>query len=484
MAQEFKKFDIVVLGGGPGGYPAAIRAAQSGKSVALIEAKDLGGTCLNRGCIPSKTLIANAEVLQRVNEASEFGILVGNVSFDYSKMVKRKDKIVTGLRKGLEGLVASNKITLIRGFGKFTSPKTLKVTGQDNVIVHGEKIIIATGSEPRNMPAFPFDYKRIHDSTSLLEIQELPKKIVIVGGGVIGCEFASLFCILGVDVTILELMPRIIPMESTGVSAALTKAFQKKGIKIETNAAVQTIEHTKNGVLVKLSSGRSIEADIALVSVGRTLNTSGIGLEQAGVQVLDNGMIPVNDKMETNVDGIYAIGDIASKWWLAHVATHQALVAAANATGKHARMNYDAVPNVIYTNPEIGTVGLSLEQAIDKGYQATIGAFPFQALGKSQATYQTEGFAQIVTDKRTGQILGAQVVGHEASSLVAEMAVAVGNELTVESITETIHAHPTIAEAWLEAALVASDMPLHLPPKKKRNGSHEPGVRSQEEKEM
>ena len=467
MAQELKKFDIVVLGGGVGGYPAAIRAAQSGKSVALIEAKDLGGTCLNRGCIPSKTLIAGAEVLQRVNEASEFGILVGKVSFDYSKMVKRKDKIVAGLRKSLESLIASNKITLVRGFGKFTSPRTIKVTGQDNLLVQADKIIIATGSEPRNMPAFPFDYKRIHDSTSLLELQELPEKIVIVGGGVIGCEFASLFAMLGVDVTILEMMPRIIPMESTGVSSALTKAFEKKGIKIETNASVQTIEHTKKGVLVKLAGGHAIDADIALVAVGRSLNTAGIGLEQAGVKVHDNGMIPVNEKMETNVDGIYAIGDIASKWWLAHVATHQALVAAANAIGKHAHMNYNAVPNVIYTHPEIGTVGLSLEQAIEKGYQATIGAFPFQALGKSQATYQTEGFAQIVTDKKTGQILGAQVVGHEASSLVAEMAVAIGNELTIESITETIHAHPTIAEVWLEAALIANDSPLHLPPKKK-----------------
>jgi dihydrolipoamide dehydrogenase len=468
MNQELKKFDVVVLGGGPGGYPAAIRAAQSGKSVALIEAKELGGTCLNRGCIPSKTLIAGAEILQRIQDAEEFGILVGNISFDYSKMVQKKDQVVGNVRKGLEGVIASNKITLFRGFGKFTGPRTIKVIGQDNALVHGEKIIIATGSEPRNMPAFPFDYKKIHDSTSLLEMEQLPKKIVIVGGGVIGCEFASLFALLGVDVTILEMMPNILPMESTGVSGALAKAFQKKGVKIETSAAVQTIEHTAHGVKVILAGGRSIEADIAVVAVGRTLNTTGIGLEKVGIAVQDNGMIPVNNKMETNVPGIYAIGDIASKWWLAHVATHQGLVAAANAVGEDAHMNYNAVPSVIFTHPEIGTVGLSLEQAIEQGYQATIGAFPFQALGKSQATYQTEGFAQIVIDKKTGQILGAQVVGHEASSLVAEMAVAVGNELTVESITETIHAHPTIAEAWLEAALVAHDTPLHLPPKRSR----------------
>lgn len=466
MEQKAKHFDVAVIGGGPGGYPAAIRAAQHGKSVALIEAKDLGGTCLNRGCIPSKTLIASAEVLQRVKEAEDFGIVVGNVAFDYSKMVARKNQIVAKLRKSLESLIASNKITLIRGFAKFTAPKTLKVQGQDNILVHADSVIIATGSEPRNMPAFPFDYKKIHDSTSLLEIEELPSSIAIIGGGVIGCEFASLFSMLGVDVTILELMPNLIPMESTGVSAALTKAFKQKGIKIETSVAVQKIENKKNGVLVHLSGERTLAADIALVAVGRSLNTSGIGLDQAGIKTLDNGMIPVNERMETAVPGIYAIGDIASKWWLAHVASHQGLVAADNASGKEAKMNYNAVPSVIFTNPEIGTVGLSLEQALQKGYQATVGAFPFQALGKSQAADQTEGFAQVVTDKRTGQLLGAQVVGHEASSLVAEMAVAIGNELTLESITETIHAHPTIAEAWLEAALIASDTPLHFPPKK------------------
>lgn len=466
--QQMKKFDVVVLGGGPGGYPAAIRAAQHGKKVALIEAKDLGGTCLNRGCIPSKTLIASAEVLQRVKEAEEFGVIVGKIEFNYAKMVARKNQIVARLRKSLEGLIASNKITLIRGFGKFTSPRTLKVTGQETQLIHADNIIIATGSEPRNMPAFPFDYKKIHDSTSLLEIGELPGKIAIIGGGVIGCEFASLFAMLGVEVTILELLPRIIPMESTGVSAALTKAFKQKGIHIETSVAVQKIEHAGSGIEVKMSGNKSVKAEIALVAVGRSLNTSGIGLEQAGLKAEENGMIAVNERMETAVPGIYAIGDIASKWWLAHVASHQGLVAADNASGKDAHMNYNAVPSVIFTNPEIGTVGLSLEQAIEQGYQATVGAFPFQALGKSQAAYQTEGFAQVVTDKRTGQLLGAQVVGHEASSLVAEMAVAIGNELTLESITETIHAHPTIAEAWLEAALIASELPLHFPPKKER----------------
>lgn len=467
MNEKKQRFDIAVIGSGPGGYPAAIKAAQNGKTVALIEAKETGGTCLNRGCIPSKTLIASAEVLHKIQEAEHFGIVVGSVHFDYSKMVSRKDSVVNQIRKSLEGLIASNKITMVRGFGKLTSPRTIKVTGKDNIEITADQIIIATGSEPRNIPAFPFDYKKIHDSTSLLELRTLPKKIAIVGGGVIGCEFASLYAILGVEVTILEMMPRIIPMEADSVSTALSKAFQRKGIKMETNAVVEGIDTSGNGVVVKLAGGKKVEADIALVAVGRKLNTSDIGLDKAGVHVLDNGMIPVNERMETSTSGIYAIGDIASKWWLAHVATHQGLVAASNASGHPMRMNYNAVPSVIFTSPEIATVGMSLEQALKKRYRATLGAFPFQALGKSQAALQTDGFAQIVVDKTTGQVLGAQVVGHEASSLIAEMAIVIANELTVECITETIHAHPTIAEAWMEAAFIGEDAPLHWPPKQK-----------------
>lgn len=468
MQNAPKRFDVVVIGGGPGGYPAAIRAAQYGKSVALIEANEVGGTCLNRGCIPSKTLIANAEVLQKIQESEQFGIVVGSVNFDYSKMVERKDLIVNKIRKSLEGLITSNKITLFRGFGKFIGPHAIKISGQDNEEIFGDSIIIATGSEPRNMTAFPFDFKKIHDSTSLLNLRELPRTLAIVGGGVIGCEFASLYAILGVKVTILEMMPRIIPMEAEGVSAALTKAFKKKGISIETSVTVESIETKDAGIKVKLAGGKTVDADIALVSVGRKLNTNGIGLDKAGVLVQDNGFIKVNEKMETNVPNIYAIGDISSKWWLAHVATHQGLIAADNACGHPMFMNYNAVPSVIFTHPEIATVGLSLEQALAQGHQATLGSFPFSALGKSQAAIQTEGFAQIVLDKTTGQVLGAQVVGHEASSLIAEMAIVIANELTIECITETIHAHPTIAEAWMEAAFIGQEMPLHFPPKQNR----------------
>ncbi|WP_284452747.1 dihydrolipoyl dehydrogenase [Parachlamydia acanthamoebae] len=468
MPDTQKKFDVAVIGGGPGGYPAAIKAAQNGLSVALIEANTLGGTCLNRGCIPSKALIANAEVLQKIKDAEEFGISIGTVSFDYAKMVQRKDDVVKKVRTSLEGLIASNRITLFRGYGKFTSERTIKITGQDNLEIYADKTIIATGSEPRSIPAFPFDYKKIHDSTSLLDLTTLPKKIAIIGGGIIGCEFASLYAAFNVEVILIEMMPRILPMESGTVSGFLTKAFQKQGISIETSAMVHSIDSTEAGISVNLAGDKTITADIALVAVGRQLNTTAIGLEKTGVYVQDNGLIKVNDQMETNIAGIYAVGDIASKWWLAHVASHQGLVAGSNAAGIKATMHYNAIPSVIFTHPEIGTVGLSLEQALEAGYAATVSAFPFSALGKSQAAIQTEGFAQIVTDKKTGQILGAQVVGHDASTLVAEMGVAIANELTVESVADTIHAHPTVAEAWMEAALLANETPLHLPPKKKK----------------
>lgn len=460
-----QNFDIAVLGGGPGGYPAAIKASQSGLSVALIDPNDLGGTCLNRGCIPSKVLIAGAEFYKRVKNADKFGVKIGSdVTFDYEAMAQRKDTIVAKKRKGLEGLVRSNKITLIQGMGKFIAPNRLKVIGKDNVIVEAKKIIIATGSEPRNISAFPFDHHKILDSTSILALKKLPKRLVIVGGGVIGCEFASLFHTLGVEVTIIEMLNSILPMESLAISSFLTKSFQKRGIKIHTQATVKEILKKSDEVIVTLADGQNFTADIALVSVGRSLNTSNIGLENAGVIVESNGIIPVNSRMETNVPTIYAVGDIASKWWLAHVATRQGLVAAENACGGKANMSYAAVPSVIFTDPEIASVGLSLEAAKEKGYDADVGSFPFQALGKSQAIMETEGFAQVIIDKSTKEILGAQVVGFEASSLIAEMVVAISNELTAESIADTIHAHPTLAEAWLEAVLQASGSPLHLPP--------------------
>lgn len=463
---ESKIFDVIVIGAGPGGYPAAIRAAQKGKKVALIEAKKAGGTCLHRGCIPSKALIAGAEFYTSLKKGSVFGLTISGIKFDYSQLALHKDNTVEKMSRGLEGLLSANRIQLFKGYGKFISQREVKVLGENNALLKADKIIIATGSEPKMFPQFAFDGKNIHDSTSLLALKKLPKSLLIIGGGVIGCEFASLYSSLGVEVTILELLPRILSTESIDVSQALTKIFSRNGVKVEASVQVEKVAlNSSEEVEIILKDGRILKGEMSLISVGRSLNTKEIGLEKAGVAVEASGLIPVNEKMETNIEGIYAVGDIASRWWLAHVASHQGIIAAENACGGQEKMSYKAIPSVIFTHPEIASVGLSLENALKQGYKAITSAFPFQALGKSQASLNTEGFAQIVIDKETGEILGAQVVGQEASTLISEMTLAIENELTIECLEKTIHPHPTLEEAWGEAAFIAQGFPIHLPPR-------------------
>ncbi len=463
-----RNFDLVVIGAGPGGYVAAIKASQTGKSVALIEERYLGGTCLNVGCIPTKTLIASALMLSKVKTAQDFGIETGPVTFDYSKMHARKNSVVEGIRKSLKGLIQANGITIIQGKAEFTSPKELKVFSEEGEIIQFEKAIIATGSIPLDIPAFRADHQKIFNSSSILECSTLPKKIAIIGGGYIGCEFASLFAELGVTVSLIEALPSLLAAQGVLISDTITRAFTKKGIEITTDTFVEGIDKTEKGVTIRLKGKDPIEADIALVATGRKIVSEGLGLEKAGVAIGVRGEILVNSHMETNVPGIYAIGDVTGKFLLAHVASHQGMVAASHATNKEAHMNYLAVPAVIFTHPEIAMVGMTLEEAQKTGKEVSVGKFPFQALGKSIAAIETEGFAQVLIDKKTGQILGAQVVGHDASSLIAEMAVAIANELTIECIEETIHAHPTLSEAWLEASLLAKGTPIHFPPKSKR----------------
>lgn len=462
-----QKFDIAVIGSGPAGYVAAIRAAQYKKTVALIEAKEIGGTCLNRGCIPTKTLIANAEVLKKIKMADSFGIRIPSYAIDYKAMKERKDQVVNKMRTSLEKLIKDNLITLFDGHASFTSPCEIKVMGKEPALIEAEKIIIATGSEPRNMKAFPFDHQLIHDSTSILELTALPKSLVIIGGGVVGCEFASLFAELGVDVTIIELLPQILATEGQEIGDFMHQSLKKKKIAIATSATVESIEKNGQGIIVHIKGEKNIAADMALVAVGRKFNTDQIGLDKAQVLVQENGIIPVNEHLQTNSKHIYAIGDITGQWLLAHFASHQGVVAADNACGKRVEMHNPAVPSVIFTNPEVASVGLTLVKARELGFDAVIGKFPFQALGKSQALLETEGFAQVVVSNKTGQILGAQVIGYGAATLIAEMTLAIQNELTIECIQETIHAHPTISEAWQEAALLATGIPIHYPPKKR-----------------
>lgn len=457
-----KTHDIAIIGSGPGGYVAAIRAAQLGKSVALIEKNLLGGCCLNVGCIPTKALLSNAAVLHQIKRAADFGIHTGPISFKYDQMKARKDQTVQKIRSGLEGLIKSNQITIYRGAAQFESPTELRIVGEDNLFLKAEKIIIATGSVPFEIGAFPCDHKRILNSTSLLEVTEVPKTLAIVGGGYIGCEFASLFAELGTKVTILEALPSILTAQGPTVSQFMTQALGKRGIEIKTNVKVEKIVNQGDHVAVSLSSGETLNADLALVAVGRKIYTDGLHIEKAGLNSLNT-----NDSMETEVRGIYAIGDVTGKWMLAHVASHQGVVAASHACGLEVQMHYTAVPAVVFTSPEIGTVGMTLEQAKQAGHNAVQGTFPFPALGKAQAAQDTEGFAQIIADQKTGQILGAIVIGHEASNLIAEMALAIEQELTLESVMETIHAHPTLAESWHEAAWMAFGTPLNFPPKRK-----------------
>ncbi len=464
---ERKSFDLAVIGSGPGGYVAAIKASQCGLKVCLIEKGALGGVCLNVGCIPTKTLLAGAHVFHQVRHAADFGVITGPVTVDYAKMKSRKEGVVDKIKKSLEGLILANGITILRGVAEFISPQELKVKGQDNILVTAPQIIIASGSEPLDIPAFPCDHKRIFNSTSILELSSLPKTLAIIGGGYIGCEFASLFSDLGVKVTILEALPSLVMLQGKAVADALKSAFVKKGIDIQTQVKVEGIDSSGALLSVRLENKPPLSFEMVLVSVGRKVVSSSLGLERAGVLTNDKGMIVVNEKMQTTVPGIYAIGDVTGFSMLAHVASHQGIVAAANASGQFAKMHYEAVPAVIFTNPEIATVGLTLEQALEVGIQASVGKFPFQALGKAIAAMETDGFAQVVVDRKTGQILGAQVVGADAGTLIAEMALAIANELTLDCVTETIHAHPTLAEAWLEAALLAGDTPIHFPPKVK-----------------
>lgn len=463
---ERKKFDVAVIGSGPGGYVAAIRAAQLGKSVALIEKDFLGGTCLNVGCIPTKTLLSNAAVLHQIKRAADFGITTGPVSFHYDQMKQRKDLVISKMRTGLEGLIKSNKITIFRGMAQFEAPKLLKVKGHDNLFIDAEKIIIATGSIPLDVKAFPCDNKRILNSTSILELTEVPKSLAIVGGGYIGCEFASLFAELGTKVTILEALPTILAAQGSKIAHFMTKIFTDKGIEILTNVKVSHVENEESHAHVILEGGKTLDAEYALVSIGRKVYTVGLGLEKAALNTTERGVLETDDHMETEVKGIYAIGDVTGKWMLAHVASHQGIIAAENACGLQTKMHYEAVPAVVFTSPEIATVGLTQEAAEKAGYTVATGTFPFQALGKAQAGMETTGFSQILSDKKTGQILGATVIGHEASNLIAEMALAIQNELTLDSVIETIHAHPTLAESWLESALMAKERPIHLPPKR------------------
>ncbi|OGN61730.1 MAG: dihydrolipoyl dehydrogenase [Chlamydiae bacterium RIFCSPHIGHO2_12_FULL_49_11] len=457
-------YDVVIIGGGPGGYVAAIYAALSGLKTALVEKDRIGGTCLTKGCIPTKALLNNAKIVHTIREAKKFGIDVAGFTVHYDAMKERKDRVVDELARGVKGLVKSHGIAILEGTGSFVSSSEIKVRrGDEAQVIAFKHAVIASGSVPMALPFCPVDGTVIHDSTTILEMTRVPKKLIVLGGGYIGCEFASLFNALGSIVTIVEFLPNIVMLQGKSVSSFLENAFRQRGIELMTNVKMERVEKTGNGILCFLSDGTKVEGDALLVSVGRAPYTDELRLQNALVTTDARGFIEVNDSLQTQAGNIYAIGDVTGKSMLAHTASHQAIVAVHNMLGQKKRMHYDRIPAVIFTDPEIATIGYTLEEARKKGFDAVSSTFPFRALGKAKAVGDEEGFAELVTNPKTGQIYGAFMIGHEAGNMISEIAVCIENELTVESLGNTIHPHPTFSEVWLETAHLALGKPIHLP---------------------
>jgi dihydrolipoamide dehydrogenase len=469
MAADSQKAKLVVIGAGPGGYVAAIRAAQLGDGVVLVEKNMLGGTCLNWGCIPTKALLACAEALELIKDADEYGIKVADPVPDLKAMVERKEKISAQLRNGIGQLLKANKIDLVMGAARLASPKQVIVeTEEGEKIIDTEKVIIATGSEPARLPTFDFDQPAILTSTEGLELTEIPKSMIIVGSGVVGSEFATIYNALGTKVTMVELMKRILPTEDERVSQQMKRILNKKGIEILTETTIdEMVEYRPDGVKAKLSNGEVLEADKLLVSIGRSLNSAGLGLEEAGVELGQRSEIVVNDHLETSAPGVYAIGDVVGGILLAHVASFEGVCAAENAMGQESVINYNVVPACIFTEPEIASVGLTPAKAEEKGIETRVGRFMFGGLGKALAMGKGQGFIQLVVDAPSDKIIGCQIMSAHASDLIHELALAIQMGITAHELGKTVHAHPSLAEAVMEAAEAVHDRAIHAAPSRK-----------------
>ncbi len=444
-------YDLVILGAGPGGYVAALRAAQLGAKVCLVEKTTVGGTCLNRGCIPSKALIHSAALWKRVHEGAAFGVTASNWVFDWGKAQGRKNEVVRAQVQGIGTLLGAAKIETKQGTGSLVDARTVKVSANGSTeTISAKAIIIATGSEPAGIPGVEIDGERVLTSTEALELPNLPRTILIVGGGVIGMEFASMLSSLGTQVAVVEMLPQILAMEDPMLVRVLQGALQKQGVAFHLTTKVEKVERTAAGVRLQVSGGTSLDAERVLIATGRALNSRAIGLEAMGVKV-ERGAIQVNERMETSVPGIYAIGDVTGISLLAHVASMQGLVAAANATGGNAAMDYSAVPNCIYTDPEIASVGLSEAKAKEQGRAVKVGRFNFAALGKAMCIGDTAGMVKVVADAQTDKVLGVGIVGPHATDIIAEGVLAVRHGLTATQVAEAIHSHPTLPEAVGEA---------------------------------
>lgn len=456
-------YDVGIIGGGPGGYVAAIKAAQLGGKICLIEKGEWGGTCLNRGCIPTKTLFSVAHFATQVREAEGFGVKISGAEIDYAQVLGHKETTVQKLTGGIAQLLKRNGVDTINGTGVLIGQNRIETTKADGTQeqIEANRIILATGSEPANIPIFEIDEQQVLTTTGILELAELPKSIIIVGGGVAGCEFASIFNGLGCDVTVLELLPTILATEDTQIVRQLRLLMRRKGIEIKTDANVTGVVKSESGVTATLESGESFSAEKMLISIGRSFNSEGVGLENVGIHT-DKGKIIVNERMETNVPGIYAVGDVASRYLLAHVASAEGIVAAQNCMGKEAEMDYSTIPWCVFTIPEIARCGMTETQAEEEGYAVKVGRFPYAASGKALGMRETDGFVKVISDAEFGDILGVHILGAHASDLIHEAVVAIRMEASVADLAHTIHAHPTLAEAVMESAEAAYDRAIHI----------------------
>jgi dihydrolipoamide dehydrogenase len=460
-----ERYDVLVIGAGPGGYVAALRASQLGAQVGVVEETYVGGVCLNVGCIPSKALLRSAEVYEALRDAKQFGIRVeGAVEPDWPEIQRRKAQIVKRLTTGVSGLLKKARVAVFEGRGRLIDAHTVAVTGSaGEERLEAGKVIIATGAHPVRLPLPGFDLPGVLDSTGALALEELPRRILIVGGGVIGAEFAAIFASFGVQVTIIEMLDRLLPMMDADISAEILKSLKQQKIQSYVSSRANEIVPVGDALRVSATTPggpETFEVDKVLVSVGRRANIEGLGLESIGVK-LDRG-IAVDDHMETNVSGVYAIGDVTGRWWLAHVASKEGVVAAENACGHPARMDYKSVPSCVFTHPEVASVGLTEAQAREQGYDVLIGRFPLMANGKALTYGERAGWVKIVSESKYGQVLGLHIVGAHASDLILEGGLALSMEATLDEIEATIHAHPTLGEAIAEAALAAQGRALHI----------------------
>jgi dihydrolipoamide dehydrogenase len=464
-----QEYDVIVIGSGPGGYTTAIRSSQLGFKTAIIEKDRLGGICLNWGCIPTKALLKNAEIMNEMSHLKDFGISVENIKYDFPKIIQRSRGVADASEKGVKYLMKKNKIDVIEGTASFNSDKSINVKdkdGNEKTKIKAAHSIIATGARPRSIGNITFDEKRIMSYFGALVRDEVPKKLTIVGSGAIGVEFAYFYNAFGSEVTIIEMLPNILPVEDKDISDVVAKEFKKTGIKIMTETKTEDVKVNGSKVITKITrkngEEEELESDAVLIAIGVTGNVEKLGLDKIGVDV-ERGSIKVDNNYKTNVDGVYAIGDVIGSPWLAHVASFEGINCIEKIKRMHVHdVDYTTIPGCTYCEPQVASVGLTEKAARDAGYEIRVGKFPFSASGKSRAIGNTVGMVKVIFDKKYDELLGAHIVGAQATELIAEFVLARSMEATYENILKTVHAHPTLSEALMEAVGVAYDEAINI----------------------